>query len=83
MVDIFSKTQELVWWAWSYPVPWVWIGWGVVGLVGLSGAVGMVIGVKMKREDRKNVRAMGEFVPSLALHNCWLPSNYCNHPSKN
>ena len=57
MVDIFFKTQELVWWAWSYPVPWVWIGWGVVGLVGLSGAVGMVIGVKMKREDRKNAKS--------------------------
>jgi hypothetical protein len=30
---------------------------GVVGLVGVSGAVGTVIGVKMKREDRKNAKS--------------------------
>jgi hypothetical protein len=54
MADIFSKIQELIWWAWSYPVPWVWIGFGVAGLVGLVGVVGVGIGLKMKRDDRKN-----------------------------
>jgi hypothetical protein len=54
MTDIFSKVQKWVWWAWSYPVPWVWIGFGVAGLVGLVGVVGVGIGLKMKRDDRKN-----------------------------
>ena len=54
MADILSIFQELFWLVWSYPVPWVWIGWGMVTLVGLFGAVGVVIGLKMKRQDRKN-----------------------------
>ncbi len=56
MGEIFSKIQELVWWAWSYPVPWVWIGWGIVGLVGLFAAMGVMIGLKIKRDDRKNAK---------------------------
>jgi hypothetical protein len=56
LTDTFSKLQELVWWTWSYPVPWVWIGWGIVTLVGLFGAVGVVIDFKMKQQDRKNAK---------------------------
>jgi len=54
MGDITSKLQELLSWAWSYPVPLMWIGWGLVAFVGLFAAVGLVIGFKMKWEGRKN-----------------------------
>ena len=53
MPDIFSNIQELVWWALSYSVPWAWIGLGMAGLVGLTGVVGMGVGLKMKWDDRK------------------------------
>lgn len=56
MADVFSKVQEMVWWAWSYPVPWVWIGLWIAELVCLIGPVGMVIGLKMKREDCNNAK---------------------------
>jgi hypothetical protein len=54
LIHTFSNIHELVSWAWSYPVPWVWIGWGIVTLVGLIGAAGVIIGLKMKQQDRKN-----------------------------
>jgi hypothetical protein len=56
LIDTFSKIHELVSWAWFYPVPWVWIGWGMVTLVGLFDAAGVVIGLKMKQQDRKNAK---------------------------
>ena len=56
MADILSIFQELVWLVWSYPVPWVWIGWGTVALVGLFSAVGVVIGFKNDAADRKNAK---------------------------
>ena len=56
MADILSIFQELVWLVWSYPVPWVWIGWATVTLVALFSVVGVVIGLKMKRQDRKNAK---------------------------
>ena len=56
MADSLSKVQELIWWAWSYPVPWVWIGLGIAALVCLIGLVGMVVGIKMKRETAKTPR---------------------------
>ena len=56
MADILTKIQELVLLVWSYPVPWVWIGWGIVTLVGLFSVVGVIIGLKMKRQDRKNAK---------------------------
>jgi len=55
MADILSIFQEFVWLVWS-TVPWVWIGWGMVTLVGLFSAVGVVIGLRMKRQDRKNAK---------------------------
>ena len=58
MADILSMFKELVWMVWSYPVPWVWIGWGMVTLVGLLGAVGVVIGLKMKWQDRNNPKGL-------------------------
>jgi hypothetical protein len=53
---LISKIHELVSGAWSYPVPWVWIGWDVDGLVGLFGAVGLVIGFRLKREALRNAK---------------------------
>jgi len=55
MADILSIFQEFVWLVWS-TVLWVWIGWGMVTLVGLFSAVGVVIGLRMKRQDRKNAK---------------------------
>jgi hypothetical protein len=42
----------------SYPVPWVWIGVGMAGLVGLTSVAGMIIGFKMKRDDRETAKAL-------------------------
>jgi hypothetical protein len=64
MADTLSKIQEVVWWAWSYHVPLVWIGFGVAGLVGLVGVVGVGIGLKMKRDDRKNALKAKSAQPS-------------------
>lgn len=56
MADIFAKMQELVLWALAYPVLWISIGWGIVGLIGLFGVVGIFIGSRLKWEARKNKR---------------------------
>ena len=53
MADIYAKMQELVLWTLAYPFPWVSIAWAIVGLIGMFGLVGMVIGLKMKWEERK------------------------------
>ena len=66
MADIFSKIKELVWWALSYPVPLVWIGLGMAVFVGLIGVVGMVVGLKMKRDDRETAQTLKASVPPSA-----------------
>ena len=56
MADIFAKVQELVLWALAYPVLWISIAWGIVGLTGLFGVVGIFIGFRLKWEARKMPR---------------------------
>ena len=53
MADTFAKMQEFVLWALAYPIVLVWITWGIVGLIGMFGLLGIVIGFKLKWEDRK------------------------------
>ena len=53
MADIYAKMQEFVLWTLAYPILWVSIAWGIVGLIGMFGLVGIVIGFKLKWEERK------------------------------
>ena len=53
MTDTFAKMQGFVLWALAYPIFWVSIAWGIVGLIGLFSLVGIGIGFKMKWEERK------------------------------
>ena len=53
MANTLAKMQEFVLWALAYPIFWVSLAWGIVGLIGLFSVVGIFIGLRLKWEERK------------------------------
>jgi hypothetical protein len=55
--DIYSKIQDLVWWAWAYPIQWntvaVWIGGAAIVFVATM-ALMLAVAWFQRRQEQRN-----------------------------